>query len=131
MVRKLEWKEVGATGHALLSPGYITAKDSELLFTSGCVGNDPKSGEYPEDVESQARNAMLNLKNVLAAASTDFDHVLKVLLFVADGSYAAGVNKVYQEFFPSAPARSCVVVSFPDSRLKVELECVAEIPSGN
>ncbi|SCU80650.1 LADA_0B08790g1_1 [Lachancea dasiensis] len=129
MARKLEWQQVGvSSGPSFLSPGYITAKNSELLFTSGCVGNDPKTGEYPVEVEEQAKNAMENLKTVLSAASTSIDNVLKVLLFVSDGSYAPAVNKIYQEYFPGKPARSCIVVSFPDPKLKVELECVAEIP---
>ncbi|SCU91384.1 LAFA_0F03422g1_1 [Lachancea sp. 'fantastica'] len=128
MARKIEWSQVGvSSGPTFLSPGLIAGKDSELLFTSGCVGNDA-SGQYPEDVESQTRNALENLKRVLAAGSTDLDHVLKVLLFVSDGAHAAAVNKVYRDYFPGCPARSCVVVSFPDSRLKVELECVAEVP---
>ncbi|CEP63449.1 RidA family protein LALA0_S08e02718g [Lachancea lanzarotensis] len=128
MARKIEWTQVGvSSGPTFLSPGWISGKDSELLFTSGCVGNDA-SGQYPEDVETQTRNALENLKRVLAAGSTDFDHVLKVLLFVSDGSTAATVNKVYQEYFPGSPSRSCIVVSFPDTRIKVELECIAEVP---
>lgn len=127
MARQIQWQEVGAAGHPLLSPGYVTAKDSQLLFTSGCVGTHPESGELPEDIESQTRNALENLKNVLKAGGSSIDKVLKVLIFVGDGTYAAGVNSVYKEYFPGKPARSCIVVAFPDPTLKVELECVAAV----
>ncbi|CAR22290.1 RidA family protein [Lachancea thermotolerans CBS 6340] len=130
MVRKLKWEEVGVSnGPSFLSPGCVSSKNCDLLFTSGCVGNDPITGEYPEDVESQARNAMENMKRVLESASSNFDYVLKALLFISDPSYASAVNKVYQEFFPGRPSRSCIVVSFPDPKLKFEMECVAEVPA--
>jgi 2-iminobutanoate/2-iminopropanoate deaminase len=130
MARKIEWNQVGVTsGHALLSPGFICSKDEDILFTSGNVGTDPKSGEVPEDLRAQAKNALENLKTTLEAGGSSLDNVLKVLLFVADGSYAATVNEVYKEYFPGSPARSCIVVSFPDPKLKLELECIAAVPS--
>lgn len=110
----------------MLSPAYVTVDAKKMVFTSGCVGTDPKSGSLAEGPDQQMRNALENLKNVLSASGSSMENVLKVLLFVADGSFAPTVNKIYQEYFPSAPARSCIVVSFPDPKLKVELECVAQ-----
>lgn len=127
MVTQVKWNEVGpGSGHALLSPAYITCNTKRLVFTSGCVGTDPDTGELAEDLEEQIRNALENLKRVLRASNSSLDQVVKVLLFVADSSYSAVVNKVYKEYFPSAPARSCIIVSFPDSKIKVELESVAQ-----
>lgn len=127
MAKQIQWEEVGATSHALLSPGYVTAKNSQTLYTSGCVGSDPKTGEIPDCIEAQTRNALENLKAILKAGGSSLDSVLKVLIFVSHGTYAAGFNKVYKEYFPGKPARSCVVVAFPDPSLKVELECVAAV----
>lgn len=127
MVTQVKWNEVGpGSGHALLSPAYITCNTKRLVFTSGCVGTDPDTGELAEDLEEQIRNALENLKRVLRASNSSLDQVVKVLLFVADSSYSPVVNKVYKEYFPSAPARSCIIVSFPDSKIKVELESVAQ-----
>ncbi|SCU94935.1 LAME_0F10000g1_1 [Lachancea meyersii CBS 8951] len=126
MARKITWKEVGpAKGYPILSPAFVTCSSENLVFTAGCVGTDPKTEQMPESLELQTRNALQNLKNVLEASGSSLDGVVKVLLFVADGSCAPVVNKVYHEFFPNSPARSCIVVSFPDTRVKVELECVA------
>ncbi|SCU83910.1 LAFA_0D06678g1_1 [Lachancea sp. 'fantastica'] len=127
MAKRISWKDVGASkGPTLLSPAFVTSSSSEdLVFTSGCVGTDPKTQELPESLEEQTRNALLNLKIVLEKSGSSMGQVVKVLLFVADSSYAAVVNRVYSEFFPNSPARSCVVVGFPNERLKMELECVA------
>ncbi|SCU82606.1 LAMI_0C00100g1_1 [Lachancea mirantina] len=127
MPKQVKWTEVGpGKGYAILSPAYVACSSKDIVFTSGCVGTDPKTGELPENLESQITNALENLKNVLSASGSSMDNVLKVLLFVGDGSYSKVVNEVYQEYFPSAPARSCIVVSFPDPALKVELECIAQ-----
>lgn len=127
MPTKICWNNVGpVSGSSLLSPAYVTADAKKLVFTSGCVGTDPKTGALPAELDQQIRNALENLKNVLKASGSSIDNVLKVLLFIGDGSFGATVNKTYQEYFPGAPARSCIVVSFPDPALKVELECIAE-----
>ncbi|KAM3162075.1 hypothetical protein ACU8KH_04207 [Lachancea thermotolerans] len=127
MAKKVTWQEVGATkGIDLLSPAFVTS-GSKLVFTSGCIGSDPVTDELPEDLEQQARNALQNLRNVLEASGSNSDRVLKVLLFVADGAYSQTVNRIYREQFPNSPARSCVVVSFPNPKIKVELECIAEV----
>ncbi|SCV02917.1 LAMI_0H04016g1_1 [Lachancea mirantina] len=130
MVKKIEWSDIGANaGSPILSPAVVTSKSDNLVFTSGCVGTDPTTDALPEDLEQQTRNAILNLRNVLAASGSSLDHVVKVLLFVSDSAHAKIVNKVYQEFFPGKPARSCIVVAFPNTALKIELECVAEVPA--
>ncbi|SCU79980.1 LADA_0B04368g1_1 [Lachancea dasiensis] len=131
MAKKVNWKDVApAKGSAILSPAFVASDSENMVFTSGCVGTDPVTQELPDSLEQQTRNALENLNNVLKASGSSLGQVVKVLLFVADKSYAPVVNKVYQEFVPHAPARSCIVVSFPNDKLKVELECVATaVPS--
>lgn len=125
-MKEVTWAQLGQTGYDMLAPAYVTEANAKLVYTSGCVGTDPATGEIPEDLEQQARLAFANLKAVLEASGSSMDNILKVLLFVADGSYATVVNKVYKEYFPARPARSCIVVGFPSPALKLELECVAE-----
>ncbi|CEP60308.1 RidA family protein LALA0_S01e07734g [Lachancea lanzarotensis] len=125
MAKKILWNDVGvAKGPTFLSPAFVTSGEN-LVFTSGCVGTDPKTQELPESLEQQTRNALENLKIVLEKSGSSVDQVVKVLLFVADDSYAGVVNRVYSEFFPNSPARSCIVVGFPNKSLKMELECIA------
>lgn len=120
-MQKITWAQVDQPGFALLSPAY---KADGKIFTSGCVGSD-KSGSIPESVEQQTENAIKNLQATLKAGGSSLDKVLKVLLFIKDGADAAIVNKVYASHFKSQPARSCIIVNFPNPQIKVELECVA------
>lgn len=122
MPEKITWEQIGAKPNSLLSPAY---KSNGHVFTSGNVGSDLE-GNIPEDLEKQTELAIQNLIVTLEKSGSSIDKVMKVLLFVAHPTYAPVVNKVYAKYFVSQPARSCVVVLFPDARIKVELECVAE-----
>lgn len=122
MTEKVTWEQLGKSGNKLLSPAY---KSNGHVFTSGCLGNDA-DGNFPESVAEQTELAIKNLEQVLIESGSSLDKVLKVLLFVADGSYSAEVNKVYAKYFTSKPGRSCVVVGFPNPKVKVELECIAQ-----
>lgn len=121
-MQKVTWADVAQKGNSLLSPAY---KLNGHVFTSGSVGTD-ETGNIPDSVEEQTENAIKNLEAVLKFSGLDLKRVLKVLLFISDGTNAAAVNKVYSKYFINQPARSCVIVQFPNPLIKVELECVAE-----
>lgn len=122
MVKRLTWENINKTGNKLLSPASIS---NGHVFTSGCLGTD-KNGKLPDDITEQTENAIKNLEEVLIASGSSFDKVLKVLLFVGDASYVGEVNKIYGKYITTRPSRSCVVVGFPNPKVKVEIECVAE-----
>ncbi len=98
----------------------------DLVFTSGQIALDPVSGELAGDtVEQQAERALKNLIAVLEAAGSGADCIIKTTCFIADMKYFAAFNKVYSEYIPCRPARSCVAVrELPKSAL-VEVEAVA------
>ena len=114
----------GAKPLAPYSPGI---RMRHLVFTSGQVGLDPATGKLVEGgVEAQARQVMLNLKAVLEAAGSDFDHVLKCTVFMLDMNDYAAINAVYGEFFKEdPPARSAVAVKGLPVGALVEIEAVA------
>lgn len=122
MFQQLSWEDIDRKGNSLLSPAY---KSNGHVFTSGCLGTD-SSGSLPEDVTEQTENAILNLKHVLEVSGSSLDKVLKVLLFIGDRADQPAVNQVYKKYFTSHPARSCVIIGFPNPKVKVELECVAQ-----
>eukprot|EP00608_Synchroma_pusillum_P004517 CAMPEP_0198419638 /NCGR_PEP_ID=MMETSP1452-20131203/352_1 /TAXON_ID=1181717 /ORGANISM="Synchroma pusillum, Strain CCMP3072" /LENGTH=143 /DNA_ID=CAMNT_0044139773 /DNA_START=66 /DNA_END=497 /DNA_ORIENTATION=- len=100
-----------------------------LVFVSGQLGVDPETKLMAEGVEAQARVALTNLKNVVEAAGSSMDKVLKCNLFLAGSMDAfAAVNAVYAEFFPTDfPARACVAVAALPLGGLFEIECVAHI----
>ncbi|CAH6722024.1 protein Hmf1p [[Candida] jaroonii] len=101
-------------------------KSNGLVFTSGNVGLNYETGEYSESVEEQAHQAFKNVKKTLETSGAGLDTVLKVLLFISDGNDGPKINEIYKTYFSEKPARSCVIVQFPNPKIKLELECVAE-----
>ena len=99
-----------------------------LVFTSGQLGLDPKTGDFPAGgVEAQARQSLENVKAVLSAAGLAMDQVVKTTVFLQDMADFAAVNAIYAEYFPAgaAPARSAVqVAALPKGGL-VEIEAIA------
>jgi len=103
----------------------------DLVFVSGCVGSDVTGRILePDDVVAQARQALQNVGDILAAAGTGFENVLKVTVLLTDVADRAAVNTVRKEFFGSARPASTLIgvaaLALPDA--KVEIEAVACLP---
>ena len=96
------------------------------LYASGQLGLVPATGELPEGVEAQARQALENLSAVLAAAGMSCADVVKTTVFLADIGDFAAINAIYAEFFPGEPpARSCVQAGALPKGALFEIEAVA------
>lgn len=97
-----------------------------VLYTSGQLGIDPKTGELCSGVEAQTRQSLLNLSAILQTNGMRLANIVKTTVFVTDLNDFAAVNAVYQTFFTGdCPARSCVqVAALPKGGL-VEIECIA------
>lgn len=97
-----------------------------LLFTAGQVGLDPRTGKLVEGgIKEQTRQAMENLKAVLAEAGTDFSKVVKTTVFLQDMKTFADFNQVYGSYFPSEPpARSTFQVGALPLGAMVEIEMI-------
>lgn len=114
---------------AAVGPYIQGSKVGSLVFTSGQLGMDPKTGEFVgSDVASQAHQAMKNLGEVLKAGGSDYKKVIRSLIFLTDMNDFAVVNEIYQSYFDEEfPARSCVEVSKLPKGGLVEIECIAEV----
>lgn len=121
---KITWQAIEGKEHAVLSPAFVS---NGHVFTSGIIGSNYGTGETPEKVEDQTHLAIKNLEKVLVAAGSSLDKVFKVTMFISHAEYSQAVNKIYGEYFPQKPARSCVVVAFMDAAIKYELEAVATL----
>jgi 2-iminobutanoate/2-iminopropanoate deaminase len=100
-----------------------------IVYCSGQIPLDPASMEFVgSDIESQTRQVMKNLQNVLLAAGTDFSKVLKCSIFLASMEDFAAVNAIYGEYFPeNAPARETVAVKTLPKNALVEISCIAAV----
>lgn len=120
---------VTAKAPAALGPYSQAVSLAGLVFCSGQLGLDPQTGELAgPDVASQARQALKNLKEVLAAAGSGLDQVVKTTIFLADLKDFGTVNAIYGDFFPEPyPARSTVQVAGLPKQGLVEIEVIAAL----
>lgn len=97
-----------------------------FLYVSGQIPVDPKTGEIPDDIASQAKRSLENLKAIIESAGYLLSDVVKTTVFSTDINDFAEVNAVYSEYFPKeAPARSFVAVKDLPKGVKIEIEAVA------
>ena len=111
-------------------PYSYVVKAGDLLFLAGQVGVDPANSKLKgSSIGEQTEQALINMGNVLKAAGSSMEHVVKTTVFISDFKDFDGMNQVYVRFFPTnQPARSTVQVVLYDE-FKVEIEAVAVIPS--
>ena len=103
--------------------------DSKLVFTSGQIPLDPKTGQMVEgDIKAQTKQVLENLKAVLEAGGSNLKKVIKCTVFLADMNDFAAMNEVYGEYFNQAPpARSAFQVARLPKDAKIEIEAIGEI----
>ena len=102
-----------------------------LVFCAGQVALDPATGAMVSgDVVDQTRQVLLNLGEVLRAAGTSFDHVVRTTVYLSDLEDFARMNAVYGEFFGNpAPARSTIQAARLPRDARVEIDAIAVIPT--
>ena len=112
-----------------IGPYSQAIKVGNLLFASGQIPLDPATGAFPEGIEAQTNQALTNVKNILEAAGTSLDKVVKTTVFLSDMNNFAAMNGVYATFFSegSYPARSAVEVARLPKDAMVEIEVIAEL----
>lgn len=99
----------------------------EMIFTSGVIPIIPETGELETgDIKAQAKQAIGNLINLLEAAGSNAESVVKTTVFIKDMNDFAAINEVYATFFTdNYPARSCVEVARLPKDVLIEIEAVA------
>ena len=99
-----------------------------LVFTSGQIPINSESGNIvPGGIAAQTEQVMKNIGEVLRAAGSSFEKVVKTTCFLANISDFAAFNEVYARYFTGDPARSCVAVKDIPKGALVEVEVIAEI----
>ena len=122
-------KQIISTVNAPAAIGpYSQAIDlGSMVITSGQIPLDPATGTFPEGIRAQTRQALTNVKAVLAAAGLGMDSVVKTTVFLKDMNDFAAMNEVYASFFTegNCPARSAVEVARLPKDAMVEIEVIA------
>ena len=98
----------------------------DFLYASGQIPINPEDGEIDTvTISDQADRVCRNIGEILRAAGTDFEHVVKTTCFLAEMSDFAPFNAVYEKYFTGKPARSCVAVKQLPRNVLCEVEVVA------
>jgi 2-iminobutanoate/2-iminopropanoate deaminase len=108
------------------SPGI---KVGNFVFTSGQVAFDPMTGEVVGSTTAeQTEQTLKNLSDVLKAAGSSLEHVVKTTVFLSDLNDFSEMNSVYGKFFQNNPPARSTVQAGLVLGLKVEIEAIAIIP---
>ncbi len=114
---------------APIGPYSQAVKAGGFLFVSGQIPMSPVNGELVmDDIKTETRQVMENIKAILTEAGIDFSHVVKTGIFLKDMQNFAQVNEVYGTYFSEAfPARETVQVAGLPKNVNVEITVTAII----
>ena len=105
------------------SQGYIMGG---IVYTSGQIPADPKTGAVPEGIAAQAEQSCKNVAAVLEAAGSGLDKIVKTTCFMDNMNDFAKMNEVYASFFSGDyPSRSAVEVAKLPKGALIEIEAIA------
>lgn len=98
---------------------------NNFVFVSGQIPVDPKTNTIPQGIEAQTRQSCENIVAILKECGLDMSHVIKTTCFIADMDDFTIFNHVYEQYFVSKPARSCVAVKQLPKNVLCEIEAIA------
>lgn len=111
-------KTVGPYSQAILVNG--------VLYASGQIAINPENQTMVDgDVVAQTEQIVKNIGAVLKAADMGFENVVKTTCFLAEMADFATFNAVYEKYFISKPARSCVAAKELPKGALAEIEIIA------
>lgn len=112
---------------AAIGPYSQAVKTGNLVFVSGQLPIDPATGAFAgDDIASQTRQSLTNVKAILEAAGYSCADVVKTTVLLADIADFAAMNAVYAEFFTeNCPARAAFAVKDLPKGALVEIEAIA------
>ena len=116
-----------ANAPAAIGPYSQAVQAGNLVFVSGQLPIDPATGVFAgEDVASQTRQSLNNVKAILEAAGYTMADVVKTTVLLHEIADFAAMNAVYAEFFTgNCPARAAFAVKDLPKGALVEIEAVA------
>lgn len=113
---------------APIGPYNQAVLSGNTLYTSGQIALDPDTMELVlDDIKTETKQVMENMKAVLEAADMTFENVIKASIFISDMNTFSQINEVYGSYFneATAPARETVEVANLPKFVNVEISMIA------
>lgn len=111
---------------AAIGPYSQAIEVNGMVYTSGVIPVNPATGEIPDGIEAQAEQAIQNLVQLLQAAGSGAEKVIKTTVFIKEMNDFGKINEIYARYFTgNYPARSCVEVARLPKDVLIEIEAVA------
>jgi 2-iminobutanoate/2-iminopropanoate deaminase len=107
----------------------VDLQKGKLIFISGQVAEDPKTGKLLEgDIHTATHQTLDNIGAILKAAGSDWKYVVRMDVFLKNFNDWAGMNEEYVKRFPNGvyPARQAVQVGMEN---RIEISCIAFVPN--
>jgi 2-iminobutanoate/2-iminopropanoate deaminase len=103
-------------------------KTENLLFISGQLPIDMKTGEFPNTIAEQTRCCLNNLDAIAREAGTKLENAVKLTVFLTDMNDFIEMNTAYETFFPNIPpARSTFAVVGLPKNAQIEIEAICTL----
>lgn len=122
-------KKIGTNNApAALGPYSQAICAGDMVFVSGQLGLDPKTGDFKgDDIVAQTTQSLENIKAILTETSFSFSDVVKTTVMLSDIKDFAAMNEVYAKYFVEPyPARCAFQVAALPKGGKVEIEVIAK-----
>ena len=102
----------------------------DFIFVAGQGPIDPATNQMSYgDIKHETRLVLGNVRTILEGCGAAMSDVVKCSVFLSDGKDFGAMNEIYAQFFGDAkPARTTVESKFADSKMKVEIDCIAYKP---
>lgn len=109
-------------------PFVPAVQSNDIIFTSGQIGQDPKTGALVEGgLVAQTHQALANLKTVIEAANKSTNDIIRVCIYLVDMADFAEINKIYGDFMSEPyPARTCIAVAALPLGARFEIDAVVQ-----
>jgi reactive intermediate/imine deaminase len=121
-------KEIISTDNApqAIGPYSQAVKTGNLIFISGQIPLDPKTGDIVDgSIEDQANQVLDNIKSICEASGHGLEDIVKITIFLTDLGNFATVNEVMKNYFKEPyPARATVEISGLPLGVNVEIEAI-------
>lgn len=108
------------------SQGVISS--GKFIFVSGQIPLKTDGTIAGDDIKSQTRQVILNIKAILESVGASLENVVKTTVFLSDMNNFSAMNEIYEEFFKdSKPARAAFQVARLPKDVLVEIEAIAVV----